>query len=93
MNNLNSTELAQYQESVKLINNALNKSCKAGTFTLDESYVVKIALSNLEKVVSVLEEVYKNQEQQRVNQEQQALQPESPQPQSTGKTLKSTLSK
>lgn len=64
MNNSGNTELAQYQESLKLINNALNKSCKSGTFTLDEAYVTKIAFSNLEKAMAIVEDVFKKQEQQ-----------------------------
>lgn len=37
-----------YDESLKLISNALNKSCSAGVFSLDEAYLIKIALNNLE---------------------------------------------
>lgn len=44
-------DLAQYQESLKLINNALNKACKAGTFTIDEAYLIKIAFSTIEKTL------------------------------------------
>ena len=86
MNNLTGTEVAQYRESLKLVNNALEKSNKTGSFALDESYVIKIALSNLEKAMNVIEEVYKNQEQPSANQEQSSEQP-------LGKTLKSALSK
>lgn len=41
----------QYKESLKIITNALNKACKSGAFVLDESYIIKIALANLEKLV------------------------------------------
>lgn len=37
----------QYHESVKLITNALNKSCMKGIFTLDEAYVIK---TNIDKI-------------------------------------------
>ena len=45
----------QYKDSLKLITNALNKASKSGTFLLDESYIIKLALMNLEKALEVLE--------------------------------------
>jgi hypothetical protein len=49
------TELVQYQESLKLISNALNKACQKGVYTIDEAYLIKIAFSNLEKAVETIE--------------------------------------
>lgn len=37
----------QYTESVKLINNALNKACKKGLFDLDEACLVKNVLMGI----------------------------------------------
>lgn len=51
----NTDQQLQYRESLKLITNALNKACKSGAFLLDESYIIKIALSNLEKAVDIVE--------------------------------------
>jgi len=42
-------KLDQLTESLKLISTALNKSCSAGTFNLDEAYLIRVALNNLEK--------------------------------------------
>ena len=53
---MSNTEQSQNKESIKLITNALNKACKTGAFTLDESYIIKIALSNLEKAIDTLEQ-------------------------------------
>lgn len=61
---MSNTEQSQNKESIKLINNALNKACKSGAFTLDESYVIKIAISNLEKAVDLLEQPNKGSSQQ-----------------------------
>lgn len=49
------TELIQYQESLKLINNALNKACQKGVYTIDEAYLIKIAFSHLEKAIENIE--------------------------------------
>jgi len=39
----------QLSESLKLISTALNKSCSAGNFNLDEAYLIRVAINNLEK--------------------------------------------
>ena len=51
MNQVNSNDLSQYKECMKLVNIALNKACKAGVYSLDEAYFIKIATANLEKIV------------------------------------------
>ena len=43
--------MEQVKESFKLINTALNKSCKEGVFTIDEAYIIKIATNNLDKFI------------------------------------------
>ena len=60
---MSNTEQSQNKESIKLVNNALNKACKTGAFTLDESYVIRIAMSNLEKAVDLLEQPSKGPSQ------------------------------
>lgn len=47
--------IEQIKESMKLIVTALNKSCKAGNYTLDEAYILKIACSNVEKLIEAFE--------------------------------------
>lgn len=47
-------DLSQYQESLKLINSALNKACKSGTFNLDEAYLIRVAFSTIEKTLEQL---------------------------------------
>lgn len=37
------------EEALKLVKNALNKACANGSFSLDEAYVIKIAVDTLEK--------------------------------------------
>lgn len=48
-------DLAQLKESTKLINNAFNKSCKGGLFTMDEAYLIKVACTNIEKLIEFIE--------------------------------------
>ena len=54
--NVSSTDLNQFQESLKFVNQALNKGCKEGVFNLDESYLIKVALSHLERAVNIVGE-------------------------------------
>lgn len=52
--NQNPTDtLLQYRESMKLLNNALNKACKTGAYTLEEAYLIKVASSNMEKLIEL----------------------------------------
>lgn len=59
MNNQN-LSIDALKESLRMINACLEKGNKAGAYTLDEAYVVKVALSNVTKAVEALETV-KNQ--------------------------------
>ncbi len=43
-------DLAQVKECIKLVNNALNKASKGGVYNIDEAYLIKVAMSNIEKV-------------------------------------------
>ena len=44
-------------ESLKLVSAALNKSCKGGVFeSIDEAYLARISLANLESAVKILEQ-------------------------------------
>jgi len=54
-NPLEILNIVQLNESCKLIKNALNKACLAGSFNIDEAYLIKIAINNLEKSTGVLE--------------------------------------
>lgn len=49
------TELSQLKESLKLINNALNKASKSGVYTIDESHLIRLALTNIEKLIDACE--------------------------------------
>jgi len=51
MNQNNAIDLNKSNECIKLINNALNKACKGGIFSIDEAYLIKIAFSNIEKII------------------------------------------
>jgi len=42
----------QSKELIEITMNALNKSAKAGVFTIDESYMLKVVLDKLSKMVS-----------------------------------------
>ena len=55
-----------YKESVKIISNAVNKACKTGVFTIDEAYIIKIALATLEKVTLISENT-NTQDIQKIN--------------------------
>ncbi|CAH6421765.1 Hypothetical protein KVN_LOCUS451 [uncultured virus] len=50
-----SINIEQLKESFKLIVKALNSGCKAGIFTMDDSYLLKLATSNIEKTIKILE--------------------------------------
>jgi hypothetical protein len=50
------TKLQVLKESLKLLSDALNKSASKGSFTLDESYIIKIAITNFEQHVKELKE-------------------------------------
>lgn len=52
---IDDVDVIKLRESYKLIENALNKACLKGAFTLDESYVIKIAVSNIDETVGILE--------------------------------------
>ncbi len=43
-------DLAQIKECIKLVNNALNKASKTGAYNIDEAYLIKVAMANIEKV-------------------------------------------
>ena len=60
-------DLSQYQESLKLINSALNKACKSGTFNIDEAYIIKIAFSTIEKALEQLDTSEKKPNENPVN--------------------------
>lgn len=49
-------DMHQLTESYKVVVNALNKGCKEGAFNLDESYYIKIALSNVDKSIQLLDQ-------------------------------------
>lgn len=59
--NQNVDELLPFRESMKVLNNALNKSAKTGAFTIDESYMIKIAISNMEKLIEICDTSRKQQ--------------------------------
>jgi hypothetical protein len=63
----------QHKEAIKLINNALNKACKTGTFSLDESYIIKIAMSTLEKAIDTFDQLEKLQTTPTMIQNQQII--------------------
>ena len=42
----------QPRELIEITMNALNKSSKAGVFTIDESYMLKIVLDRITKMLS-----------------------------------------
>jgi hypothetical protein len=46
--------MAQLQESIKVINLSLNKSCKSGTFTLEEAHLIKVCMNNIETAIDFL---------------------------------------
>ena len=66
MDNIKTINLEQLKESYKVIVNALNTSCKSGVFTLDDSYLLKIATSNFEKTIKIIE-ISQNREQENDN--------------------------
>lgn len=51
-----SIDMNQLNESFKVVVNALNKGCKEGAYNLDESYLIKIALSNVDKSIQLLDQ-------------------------------------
>jgi hypothetical protein len=49
-NNININDL-QPKELIDITWNALNKSSKAGVFTIDESYMLKVVVDRISKLV------------------------------------------
>lgn len=45
-------DLNNPDECLKLLNTLLNKSCKAGVYTIDEAYLIKLSLMTLEKTIT-----------------------------------------
>lgn len=54
--NIEFLKIEQLYESYKFVLNAINKGCKEGVYNLDEAYLTKVALSNLEKTISTLDQ-------------------------------------
>jgi hypothetical protein len=52
-------DISKLNETLKMVNNALNVGCKGGVYSLDEAYLLKIGASNLEKAVKVLDSYQK----------------------------------
>lgn len=52
-------DVSKLNNTLNLINTSLNKACKDGTFTLDESYLLKVAMSNMEKLMQTLDTLQK----------------------------------
>ena len=58
MNNSNQgLTIEGVKESLKMINACLDKGNKAGAYSLDEAYVAKVALNNLNQAVTALEKL------------------------------------
>ena len=53
-------DLQKVKDAVKVVSLALNKSSKAGVFTLDEAYTTRLSLSQLEKAIDILEQYQTN---------------------------------
>lgn len=45
-------DLTKPEECLKLVNTMLNKSCKAGVYTIDEAYLIKLSMITLEKTIN-----------------------------------------
>lgn len=54
-NQLEIININQVSESWKAVNQAMNQACKNGVYTLDEAYILKTALMNLDKAVKTLD--------------------------------------
>lgn len=54
-------DMTQMKESLKLINNALNRASKAGVYNIDEAYLIKLAVGNMEKLIETYEVILKKQ--------------------------------
>lgn len=39
--------------SISVIIQSLNKACKLGSFTLDEAYIIKVHLANLQQFIDI----------------------------------------
>ena len=57
--NLPRFDIESVNECLKVINAALNKGAKIGAYTIDDSYLIKISMNNLEKAIGGLKE-YQN---------------------------------
>jgi hypothetical protein len=53
-------DMTQIKESLRILVASLNKSAKGGIYTLDEAYIIKVSLSNIEKTVEVFEQYQNN---------------------------------
>jgi hypothetical protein len=52
-------DIAALKETSKFITMSLNRSCKEGVFNMDESYLLKVSLHNIDKCVETLENYQK----------------------------------
>lgn len=52
-------DIGKLNDTVKMVGSALNTGCKGGIFSLDDAYLLKIGVSNLEKAVKVLDSYQK----------------------------------
>lgn len=46
------TQQEVFSESLKVVVSSLNRANKAGVFNLDESYLIKVALSHLDRAIN-----------------------------------------
>lgn len=54
-NQLEIININQVTESLKAVTHGVNQGCKGGSFSIDEAYLLKTALMNLDKAIKTLD--------------------------------------
>ena len=60
MESMESINTNQTNESYKFVFNSLNKACEKGVFNLEEAYLLRVSMANIDRA---LQAVIKGQEQ------------------------------
>lgn len=58
-NTFNLLDINPLKESLKLINNGLDKGCSNGSYNLDEAYLLKVSCNNISQAITHLEDCHR----------------------------------
>jgi len=64
---LQTLDMNKLNETMRYLNSSADKACKGGVHNLDESYLLKVSLTNIEKVLELFH-VYQTETPKLLNQ-------------------------